>query len=248
MMMYIIDVPRQRGCGVIPELQVGKSYLGLEYDYSSSPFQTRIVENHYETKFLCLSHLISELEKIPLVDNILLFFIPSIEKEGSRRSISSMITSSIGQCVWRMWFKMRVWLLTGSLSWCLIAELKLVSSYLLLLEPRAEVKKLNHLILYQRTKSGLKSTFLGFFRLLGKRLKEGGFQEYCFDSKILESGSLFILISCFSPISNQCVQIFLDCIQKISNSLQLMMITSQFKGKYNLRKGKIWINLKWFFS
>ena len=163
MMMYIIDVPRRRGCGVIPELQVGKSYRGLEYDYSSSPFQTRIMENHYETKFLCLSHLISELEKIPLVDNILLFVIPAIEKEGSRRSISSMITSSIGQCVWRMWFKMRVWLLTGSLSWCLIAELKLVSSYLLLLEPRAEVKKLNHLILYQRTKSGLKWTFFRIF-------------------------------------------------------------------------------------
>ena len=142
---------------------------------------------------------------------------------------------------------MRVWLLTGSLSWCLIAELKLVSSYLLLLEPRAEVKKLNHLILYQRTKSGLKSTFFRiFFRLLWKRLKEEGFQEYCFDSKILESGRLIILISFFSPTSNQCVQIFLDCIQKISNSLQVMMITSQFKGKYTLWKGKIWINLKWF--
>ena len=46
-----VDVPRQRGCGVIPELQVGKSYRGLEYDSSSSPFQTRIMENHYETKF-----------------------------------------------------------------------------------------------------------------------------------------------------------------------------------------------------
>ena len=99
MMMHIIDVPRQRGCGVIPELQVGKSYRGLEYDYSSSPFQTRIMENHYETKFLCLSHLISELEKIQIVKNSLLFVIPAIEKEGSRRSISSMVTSSIGQCV-----------------------------------------------------------------------------------------------------------------------------------------------------
>ena len=99
MMMHIIDVPRQRGCWVIPELQVGKSYRGLEYDYSSSPFQTRIMENHYETKFLCLSTLIGELVKIPLVDNILLFVIPAIEKGGSRSSISSMITSSIGQYV-----------------------------------------------------------------------------------------------------------------------------------------------------
>ena len=112
MMMYIIDVPRQRGCGVIPELQVGKSYRGLEYDYSSSPFQTRIMENHYEIKFLCLSHLIIELVKIPIVENILLFVIPAIEKEGSRRNISSMVTSSIVQCLWRMWFKMRVWPVT----------------------------------------------------------------------------------------------------------------------------------------
>ena len=99
MMMYIIDVPRQRGCGVIPELQVGKSYRGLEYDYSSSPFQTRIMENHYEIKFLCLSHLIIELVKIPIVENTLLFVIPAIEKEGSRRNISSMVTSSIVQCL-----------------------------------------------------------------------------------------------------------------------------------------------------